>query len=44
MLAGTVKTPDIYNFWERYNYSFETDNVFETYDGTAILTNRVDIR
>ena len=32
------KTPDIYNFWERYNYSFETVNKFETYDGTPILT------
>ena len=33
------KTPDIFNFWERYRYSFNTDNLFETYDGTAILTS-----
>mgnify|MGYP003645967441 FL=1 len=33
------KTPDIYNFWKRYRYSFETENCFETYDGTAILTS-----
>ena len=34
------KTPDIYNFWKRYRYSFETENCFETYDGTAILTSK----
>ena len=32
------KTPDIYNFWQRYTYSFETDGRFETYDGTAVDT------
>jgi len=32
------KTPDIYNFWQRYRYSFETDGRFETYDGTAVDT------
>jgi len=33
------KTPDIYNFWERYKYCFETQDVFETYTGTKVDTN-----
>lgn len=31
------KTPDIYNFWERYRYCFDTAG-FSTYDGTPIDT------
>lgn len=30
------KTPDIYNFWKRYDYSFDTNGVFETYDGVSV--------
>src|SRR6056300_457126 len=26
------KTPDLYNFWKRYEYSFDIADVFETYD------------
>jgi len=33
------KTPDIYNFWKRYEYSFDITDVFETYDGTEVDTN-----
>ena len=33
------KTPDIYNFWKRYEYSFDTDGVFETYDGVDVNTS-----
>jgi len=33
------KTPDIYNFWERYNYCFETQGVFETYTGIEVDTD-----
>lgn len=32
------KTPDIYCFWKRYEYSFDTDGVFETHDGVAVNT------
>ena len=33
------KTPDLYNFWKRYEYSFDIANVFETYDGAEVNTN-----
>ena len=33
------KTPDIYNFWKRYKYCFETEGVFETWDGQPVDTN-----
>ena len=33
------KTPDIYNFWKRYEYSFDTGGVFETYDGVDVNTS-----
>jgi hypothetical protein len=33
------KTPDIYNFWKRYEYSFNVEGVFETYDGFKVNTN-----
>lgn len=33
------KTPDIYNFWKRYEYSFDVDGVFTTYDGVRVNTN-----
>lgn len=33
------KTPDIYNFWKRYTYSFDCTNVFVTYDGIEVDTN-----
>jgi len=33
------KTPDIYNFWKRYEYSFDTENLFETYDGIEVDLN-----
>ena len=33
------KTPDVYNFWERYKYCFETQGLFETYTGTVVDTN-----
>lgn len=33
------KTPDIYNFWKRYNYCFDTDGVFTTWDGQCVDTN-----
>jgi len=32
------KTPDIYNFWERYNYCFDTAGLFETYAGQDVDT------
>jgi len=32
------KTPDIYNFWKRYEYSFNVESVFETYDGVKVDT------
>lgn len=32
------KTPDIYNFWKRYEYCFETANVFTTWDGHEVDT------
>ena len=28
------KTPDVYNFWKRYEYSLQNiDNAFETHEG-----------
>ena len=33
------KTPDVYNFWERYCYCFETEGVFETYTGKTVNTD-----
>ena len=33
------KTPDIYNFWKRYMYSFDTTDLFETHDGVEVDTN-----
>ena len=33
------KTPDIYNFWKRYEYSFDCTGVFETHDGIAVDTS-----
>ena len=33
------KTPDIYNFWERYKYCFETKGVFTTWDGHEVNTD-----
>jgi hypothetical protein len=33
------RTPDIYNFWKRYEYCFETADVFETHDGTVVNTS-----
>jgi len=33
------KTPDIYNFWERYKYCFETKGVFATWDGHEVNTD-----
>lgn len=33
------RTPDIYNFWKRYKYCFETLDVFETHDGVVVNTN-----
>ncbi len=37
---GWVKnTPDIYNFWERYKYCFDTEGVFTTWDGQSVDTD-----
>ena len=33
------KTPDIYNFWKRYQYCFDTENKFETHDEVAVDTS-----
>ena len=33
------KTPDIYNFWERYKYCFDTKGVFTTWDGHEVDTD-----
>jgi hypothetical protein len=33
------KTPDIYNFWKRYEYCFEIAGVFDTHDGMLVDTN-----
>ncbi len=33
------KTPDIYNFWKRYKYCFDTEGVFTTWDGQAVNTD-----
>lgn len=33
------RTPDIYNFWRRYQYCFDTANLFVTHDGVAVDTN-----
>ena len=30
------KTPDIFNFWKRYEYCFEVENNFETYVGHSV--------
>tara|TARA_B100000212_G_C27312727_1_gene506523 strand:+ start:188 stop:745 length:558 start_codon:yes stop_codon:yes gene_type:complete len=30
------KTPDIFNFWKRYEYCFEIENAFETYIGNKV--------
>jgi hypothetical protein len=30
------RTPDIFNFWKRYQYCFDTTELFETHDGKAI--------
>jgi len=32
------KTPDIYNFWTRYKYCFDTEGVFTTWDGQSVDT------
>lgn len=38
--AGWVKsTPDIYNFWKRYKYCFDTTDLFVTWDGVPVDTN-----
>lgn len=39
----TSKTPDIYNFWERYNYCFDTTNMFETYTGVVVDTRNMTL-
>jgi len=33
------KTPDVYNFWERYKYCFDVEGVFTTWDGQSVDTN-----
>jgi hypothetical protein len=33
------KTPDIYRFWKRYQYCFETEGMFTTWDGQPVDTN-----
>ena len=33
------KTPDIYNFWKRYEYSFDIVDVFTTWDDQLVNTN-----
>ena len=33
------KTPDVFNFWERYKFCFDTDLLFETYTGHLVDTN-----
>lgn len=33
------KTPDIYNFWKRYKYCFDTEGVFTTWDGQTVNTD-----
>lgn len=32
------RTPDIYNFWKRYEYCFDTTGLFETHDGAEVNT------
>jgi hypothetical protein len=32
------RTPDIYNFWCRYQYCFDTANLFVTHDGVSVDT------
>lgn len=32
------RTPDIYNFWKRYEYCFEVDGNFTTYDGNEVVS------
>lgn len=33
------KTPDIYHFWKRYQYCFDTNSAFVTHDGVAVDTS-----
>lgn len=33
------KTPDIYNFWLRYSYCFDTVGIFQTWDGQPVNTS-----
>jgi hypothetical protein len=33
------RTPDIYNFWRRYQYCFDTADLFVTHDGVTVDTN-----
>jgi hypothetical protein len=33
------KTPDIYRFWKRYQYCFETTDAFVTHDGAPVNTS-----
>jgi hypothetical protein len=33
------KTPDSFNFWKRYQYCFETQDVFTTWDGHKVDTS-----
>ena len=32
------RTPNIYNFWQRYQYCFDTVNMFVTHDGAPVDT------
>ena len=34
------KTPDIYEFWKRYEYCFEVDGQFTTWDGIPVDVNQ----
>jgi len=33
------RTPNIYNFWQRYQYCFDTKDQFLTHDGNTVNTN-----
>jgi hypothetical protein len=34
------KTPDVYNFWKRYEYSLQNiENAFETHEGMPVDTS-----
>lgn len=35
------KTPDEFNFWQRYEYCFETKDQFQTWDGQPITVNNL---